>query len=131
MEKVHSKVLLRFLEIYRVVQKKLWCDLEEKCFRNSKMFFDGVFLSIYSYLLKKLELSKLCTKKLLKIPHNISSRSYNKLFFGPPCILWVRNRYYFQNWRGVDTKIAKIILVHPKLLLKIIFMMDFSLLLPV
>ena len=28
------------------------------------MFFDGVFLSIYSHLLKKLELSKLCRKKL-------------------------------------------------------------------
>ena len=27
--------------------------------RNSKIFFDGVFLSIYSHLLKKLELSKL------------------------------------------------------------------------
>jgi hypothetical protein len=28
--------------------------------RNSKIFFDGLFLSIYSHLLKKLELSKLC-----------------------------------------------------------------------
>ena len=34
------------------------------------MFFDGVFLSIYSHLLKKLELFKLCRKKFraLKIP---------------------------------------------------------------
>ena len=24
-------------------KKSLCCDLEEKCFRNSKMFFDGVF----------------------------------------------------------------------------------------
>ena len=30
--------------------------IEEKCLRNSKMFFDGVFLSLYSHLLKKLEL---------------------------------------------------------------------------
>ena len=32
--------------------------------RNSKIFFDGVFLSIYSHLLKKLDLSKLCRKKV-------------------------------------------------------------------
>ena len=35
------------------------------------MLFDGVFLSIYSHLLKKLELSRLCRKKsygALKIP---------------------------------------------------------------
>ena len=43
---------------YRVVQKKV--DLEEKCLRNSKIFFDGVSLSMYSHLVKKLELSKLC-----------------------------------------------------------------------
>ena len=47
---------------YRVVQS-LWCDLEEKCLGNSKIFFDGVFLSIYSHLLKKLELSELNRKK--------------------------------------------------------------------
>ena len=45
-------------------KKSLSCDLEEKRLRNSKIFFDGVFLSIYSHLLKKLELSKLCKKKL-------------------------------------------------------------------
>jgi hypothetical protein len=33
--------------------------------RNSKIFFDGVFLSIYSHLLKKLEISKLCRKKVM------------------------------------------------------------------
>ena len=40
--------------------------------RNSKIYFDGVFLSIYSHLLKKLKLSKLCKKKLWgsKIPKN-------------------------------------------------------------
>jgi hypothetical protein len=37
-------------------KKSLWCDLEEKCLRNSKIFFDGVFLSIYSHIVKKLEL---------------------------------------------------------------------------
>ena len=31
-------------------KKSLWCDLEEKCLWNSKIFFDGVFLSIYSHL---------------------------------------------------------------------------------
>ena len=31
-------------------------DLEEKCLRNSKIFFDGVFLSTYTHLLKKLKL---------------------------------------------------------------------------
>ena len=40
-------------------KKTLLCDLEEKCLRNSKIFFDGVFLYIYSHLAKKLELSKL------------------------------------------------------------------------
>ena len=61
--------------IYRVAQKNfmmwsrgkvfenLWCDVEEKCLKNSKIFFDGVFLSIYSHLVKKLELSKLHRKK--------------------------------------------------------------------
>ena len=53
-----------FLKIIQGGPKKsLWYDLEEKCLRNSKIFFDGVFLSIYSHLLKKLELSKLCRKK--------------------------------------------------------------------
>ena len=40
-------------------KKSLWCYLEEKYFRNSKIFFDWVVL-----LLKKLELSKLCRKKV-------------------------------------------------------------------
>ena len=48
-------------------KKSLLCHLEEKCLRNSKIFFYGVFLYIYSHLLKKLELSKLCRKKSLKI----------------------------------------------------------------
>ena len=38
--------------------------LGKKCLRNSNIFFDGVFHSIYSNLLKKLELSRLCIKKL-------------------------------------------------------------------
>ena len=46
-------------------KKSLWCDLEEKCLWNSKIFFDGVFFSIYSHLLKKLELSKLNRKKVI------------------------------------------------------------------
>ena len=49
---------------YQWSKKSLLCDLEEKCLRNSKIFFDGVFLSIYLHLLKKLELSKLCKKKV-------------------------------------------------------------------
>ena len=44
-------------------KKSLRCDLEEKCLGNSKIFFYGVFLSIYSHLLKKLELYKLNSKK--------------------------------------------------------------------
>ena len=46
-------------------KKSLWGDLEEKCLRNSKMVFDGVFHSVYSHLLKKLELSKSCRKKIM------------------------------------------------------------------
>ena len=41
--------------------------IEEKCLRNSKMFFDGVFLSLYSHLLEV-------------------RAFFHKLFFGPPCI---------------------------------------------
>ena len=44
-------------------KKSLWCDLEEKCLRKSKIFFYGVFLSIYSHLLKKLVLFNFCRKK--------------------------------------------------------------------
>ena len=29
-------------------KKSLWWDLKEKCLENSKMFFDGVFLSIFT-----------------------------------------------------------------------------------
>ena len=46
-------------------KKSLWCDLEGKCLRISKIFFDGVILSIYSHLVKKLELSKLHRKKVM------------------------------------------------------------------
>ena len=46
-------------------KKGLWCIPEEKCLWNSEIFFDGVFLSIYSHLLKKLELSKLFRKKVI------------------------------------------------------------------
>ena len=30
-------------------KKSLQCDLEEKCLRNSEIFFDGVFLSTYIF----------------------------------------------------------------------------------
>ena len=30
-------------------KNSLWSDLEEKCLRNSKMCFDGVFLSTYIF----------------------------------------------------------------------------------
>ena len=43
--------------IQGVPKKSLWCDIDEKCLWNSKIFFDGVFLYTYSHLLKKLELS--------------------------------------------------------------------------
>ena len=46
-------------------KKSLWCDLEENCLWKSKTFFDGVFPSIYSHLLKKLELSKFNRKKVM------------------------------------------------------------------
>ena len=46
-------------------KKRLGCDLDEKCLRNSKILFDGVFLFIYSHLLKKLQLFKFCKKKVM------------------------------------------------------------------
>ena len=48
-------------------KKSVSCDLEEKYLGNYKIFFDGVFLSIYSHLLKKLKLFKLCRKKVMGI----------------------------------------------------------------
>ena len=53
--------------IQGVPKKSLWCDLEEKCLGNSNIFFDGVFLSVYSHLLKKLELYKLCGEKVMRL----------------------------------------------------------------
>ena len=50
-------------DIQGVTKKSLWCDVEEKCLRNYKIFFDRVFLSVHSHLLKKFELFKLGRKK--------------------------------------------------------------------
>ena len=50
-------------DIQGVTKKSLWCDVEEKCLRNYKIFFDRVFLSVHSHLLKKLKLSKLWSSK--------------------------------------------------------------------
>ena len=67
---INLKVLFYKLFFYLSIyiqggpKKFLWCDLEEKWLRNSKIFFNGVFLYIYSHLLKNLELSKLCRKLL-------------------------------------------------------------------
>ena len=36
-------------KIYNGQKKSLWCHIEEKCLGNTKIFFDGVFLSIYSH----------------------------------------------------------------------------------
>ena len=62
---VKTLTVHNFFFIYRVVKKSLWCYLQEMFLRNSKIFFDVVFLSIHSHLLKKLELSKLCRKKVM------------------------------------------------------------------
>ena len=59
-----SLLLRKVVAPTRWSKKSLLYDLEEKGLTNSKMFFDGVFLSIYSHLLKKFALSKLCRKKL-------------------------------------------------------------------
>jgi hypothetical protein len=60
-----TKQFLKRNHIQGGPKKSLWCDVEEKCLRNSKIFFDGVFLSIYSHLVKKLKLSKSCRKKVI------------------------------------------------------------------
>ena len=63
--------------------------------RNSKIFFDGVFLSIYAHLLKKLELSK---KKLWssKIPKMACSKlvknSKNNLSIFFPFLKFIQER---------------------------------------
>ena len=48
-------------------KKSLLCDLEQKFLINSKIFFDGVFLSLYLHHFKKLEISKLCGKKVMRL----------------------------------------------------------------
>ena len=77
--------------------------------RNSKIFFDGVFLSIYSHLLKKLELSKLCRKKgfgALKIRKMASSKKSQTIkketyFFVNFCfyikIKWLIKKLHFTS----------------------------------
>ena len=59
--------LSSFVHIQSGPKNSLWIDLEEKCLRNSKIFFDGVFLSIYSHRVKKLELSKSRRKKVVEL----------------------------------------------------------------
>ena len=72
--------------------KILRIDLEEKCLRNFKTFFEGIFIYpyYYSYLLKKLEHFKLCRKKsygalkIMKIARSKKSpypKVIYKLFF--------------------------------------------------
>ena len=57
--------------------------------RNSKIFFDGVFLSIYLHILKKLEFSKLCRKNILD-----SKNSENGMFQKSHLIK--KETYFFQ-----------------------------------
>ena len=64
---LHIPVLVKSKNVQGGPKKSLQCDLEEKCLRNSKMFFNGVFLSIHAHLLKKLELSKLYRKKVIRL----------------------------------------------------------------
>ena len=57
-------------------KESLWIELEESVWEIQKNF-DGVFLSIYSHLLKKIELSKFCRKKsyvALKFPKMACSK---------------------------------------------------------
>jgi hypothetical protein len=62
---LHALFYDNMYNMYVGPKKSLWIDLEEKCLRNSKIFFDGVFLSIYSHLFKNLEFSKLYRKKVI------------------------------------------------------------------
>ena len=50
---------------------------------NSKIFLDGVFLSIYSHLVNKLELSNLCRKKSKNHENGLYKKSHQKrdIFF--------------------------------------------------
>ena len=48
-----------------------------KVFENSKIVFDGVFLSIYSHRVKKLKLSKLRRKQGQKVVHKNASQGCN------------------------------------------------------
>ena len=52
-------------------KKKFTMWSRGKVLRNSKIFFDGVFLSIYSHLVKKFKLSKLCMWNLYQKSSNL------------------------------------------------------------
>jgi hypothetical protein len=62
-------------------KKSLSCDLDENCLRNSKIFFDGVFLSIYSHILKKLWGSKNPENGLFQKSHLIKKETYFFVLF--------------------------------------------------
>ena len=62
-------------------KKCLSCDLDENCLRNSKIFFDGVFLSIYSHILKKLWGSKNPENGLFQKSHLIKKETYFFVLF--------------------------------------------------
>ena len=102
--------LLKVICIQGGPKKRLWCDLEEKFLRNSKIFFDGVFLSIYSHLLKNLELSNLIEKKLWgsknpkKIP--LSKKRHIFLFFFYICCKKIVVPVWFKNSKCLKLKIA-------------------------
>ena len=68
LEKEKIKLQLLLLHSWKFEQqsgqKKVY-ESRGKTLRSSNIFFDGVFLSIYSHLLKKLELSKRCRKKVM------------------------------------------------------------------
>ena len=63
----NGKASLQMIYLQGGPKKSLWCALEEKCLWNSRIFFDAVFFSIYLHLLKKLELSKLNRKKVMRL----------------------------------------------------------------
>ena len=81
--KVHrTDSFIQNLQYIQDGPKKSLIHLQKKRLRISKRFFDKVFFSIYSHLLKKLELSKLCRKNIygdLKIPKMVKFKK--KIFF--------------------------------------------------
>ena len=85
---LHYEYHLAVYTIYNiqgVPKKSLWFGLEEKCLRNSKIFFNGVFLYLTNWEEEIYRYRKTPSKYILEFLKHFFPRSIHKLFSGTPC----------------------------------------------